>query len=47
MKVDFMTEKKIDFAIRRLVEDERQVALNLAWVVFSEYESPDYSKKRL
>ena len=43
MKVDFMTEKKIDFAIRRLAEDERQAALDLAWVVFSEYESTDYS----
>ena len=31
------------FTIRRLSEDERQTALDLAWVVFSEYESPDYS----
>ena len=31
------------FTIRRLFEDERQTALDLAWVVFSEYESPDYS----
>ena len=31
------------FTIRRLSEDERQAALDLAWVVFSEYESPDYS----
>ncbi len=31
------------FTIRRLFEDERQAALDLAWVVFSEYESPDYS----
>ena len=31
------------FAIRRLSEDERQTALDLAWAVFSEYESPDYS----
>ena len=29
--------------IRRLSEEERQTALDLAWVVFSEYESPDYS----
>ena len=29
--------------IRRLSEEERQAALDLAWVVFSEYESPDYS----
>ena len=43
MKVEFMTEKEIAFAIRRLAEDERQAALDLAWVVFSEYESPDYS----
>ena len=31
------------FTIRRLSEDERQAALDLAWVVFSEYESPDYA----
>ena len=31
------------FAIRRLSQDERQTALDLAWAVFSEYESPDYS----
>ena len=31
------------FTIRRLSEDERQDALDLAWAVFSEYESPDYS----
>ncbi len=43
MRVEFMTEKETAFAIRRLVEDERQDALDLAWVVFSEYESPDYS----
>ena len=29
--------------IRRLFEDERPAALDLAWRVFSEYESPDYS----
>ena len=29
--------------IRRLSVDERQAALDLAWRVFSEYESPDYS----
>ena len=33
------------FPIRRLSEDERQTALDLAWVVFSEYESPDYSQE--
>ena len=43
MKVEVMTEKEIPFAIRRLSEDERQTALDLAWIVFSEYESPDYS----
>ena len=32
-----------NITIRRLFEDERQAALDLAWVVFSEYESPDYS----
>ena len=47
MKVEYMTEKETAFAIRRLAEDERQAALDLAWVVFSEYESPNYSKKRL
>ncbi len=31
------------FTIRRLSEDERQAALDLAWAVFSEYESPDYA----
>ena len=29
--------------IRRLTETERQAALDLAWAVFSEYESPDYT----
>ena len=43
MKVEFMAEKEIVFAIRKLSEDERQDALDMAWVVFSEYESPDYS----
>jgi GNAT superfamily N-acetyltransferase len=31
------------FTIRRLSEEERQTALDLAWAVFSEYESPDYA----
>ena len=31
------------YMIRRLSEEERQAALDLAWAVFSEYESPDYS----
>ena len=29
--------------VRRLYEDERQDTLDLAWRVFSAYESPDYS----
>ena len=29
--------------IRRLSESERQAALDLAWSVFLEFESPDYS----
>ena len=33
------------FTIRRLSENERQAALDLAWAVFSEYESPDYSQE--
>jgi len=36
-------EWKNSFIIRRLSSDERPAALNLAWRVFSEYESPDYS----
>ena len=32
-----------NITIRRLFEDERPAALDLAWRVFSEYESPDYS----
>ena len=47
MKKRVMKSDKRDrvnsFTIRRLSEDERQAALDLAWVVFSEYESPDYS----
>ena len=31
------------FIIHRLSEDERQTALDLAWDIFSEYESLDYS----
>ncbi len=36
-------DEEEDYTIRRLSEDERQTALDLAWAVFSEYESPDYS----
>ena len=35
--------KEKNFPFRRLSEDERQAALDLAWTVFSEYESPDYA----
>ena len=35
--------RRNDFTIRRLSEEERQTALDLAWSVFSEYESPDYA----
>ena len=35
--------RRNDFTIRRLSEEERQTALDLAWAVFSEYESPDYA----
>ncbi len=31
------------FTVRRLSDHERQAALDLAWAVFSEYESPDYA----
>jgi len=32
-----------NITIRRLFENERPAALDLAWRVFSEYESPDYA----
>ena len=35
-------DEKSNYAINRLSEDERQSALELAWRVFSEFESPDY-----
>ena len=38
-----MRDSVTPFLIRRLSQDERQTALDLAWAVFSEYESPDYS----
>ena len=34
-----------NITIRRLFEDERPETLDLAWRVFSEYESPDYSSE--
>ena len=36
-------EWKNGYLIRKLEENETQKALSLAWKVFSEYESPDYS----
>lgn len=36
-------EWKASFTVRKLEEHETQEALSLAWKVFSEYESPDYS----
>ena len=38
-----MRDSVTPFSIRRLSQDKRQTALDLAWAVFSEYESPDYS----
>jgi len=38
-----MSDREDCLTIRRMSEDERQAALDLAWAVFSEYESPDYS----
>ena len=47
MKEKVLKSEKRDtlnsITIRRLSADERQNALDLAWVVFLEYESPDYS----
>ena len=40
MVLDLRTDS---YTIRRLTEDEIPAALDLAWKVFSEYESPDYS----
>ena len=31
------------FIVRRLSQNERPAELELAWKVFSEYESPDYA----
>ena len=36
-------EWEADFTVRKLEEHETREALSLAWKVFSEYESPDYS----
>lgn len=44
-----MIDKKRDFynriLVRMLSSEERSTALDLAWRVFSEYESPDYSEE--
>lgn len=40
-----MQKMKSEVSIRKLSAEERSVALDLAWRVFSEYESPDYSKE--
>ena len=34
---------KAGFIVRRLLQNEIPAALELAWEVFSEYESPDYA----
>ena len=40
-----MKKMKREVSIRKLSAEERATALDLAWRVFSEYESPDYSKE--
>ena len=40
----YMEKTKSEVSIRKLSAEERASALDLAWRVFSEYESPDYSK---
>ena len=41
----YMEKMKSEVSIRKLSEEEKSTALDLAWRVFSEYESPDYSKE--
>ena len=41
----YMEKTKSEVSIRKLSAEERASALDLAWRVFSEYESPDYSKE--
>ena len=41
----YMEKMKSEVSIRKLSEEEISTALDLAWRVFSEYESPDYSKE--
>ena len=44
MEVEIVMNTKIEkYLIRRLSDSEIPAALDLAWRVFSEYESPDYS----
>ena len=40
-----MKEMKREVSIRKLSAEERASALDLAWRVFSEYESPDYGEE--
>lgn len=39
------TDNEAPYTLRRLTEAEIPAALSLAWEVFSEYESPEYSKE--
>ena len=41
----YMEKTKSEVSIRKLFAEERASAFDLAWRVFSEYESPDYSKE--
>ena len=41
----YMEKTKSEVSIRKLSAEERASAFDLAWRVFSEYESPDYSKE--
>ena len=41
----YMEKMKSEVSIRKLSAEERSTALDLAWRVFSEYESPDYGEE--
>ena len=41
----YMEKMKSEVSIRKLSEEEKSTALDLAWRVFSEYESPDYGEE--
>ena len=41
----YMEKMKSEVSIRKLSEEEISTALDLAWRVFSEYESPDYGEE--